>query len=1026
MKDILRILLLTMMVCCWSCSGGEDDPIPTPTPKPEEKPKIEVTTTAPVLAQEGGTASVTFSSTADWTIDVTEGRAVSWCTVSPTSGSKGTNTLTITTTDNDTYDERNAKVTIKAGATTQSLTVTQKQKDALTVTSNKVEIGSDGGNFSIEAKSNVTVTYEIEESAKDWISAGESRGLTTKTLNFTAKANDKTERRQGTITLKGGDGLTETVTVYQEGEAPGLVLTTEKEMTVDSEGGTLKIELKSNQDVMMEAPEANWLRQSSSRAMSDYTYYIEVDANETYDERNAAITFTSGDLKETVTITQKQKDALTVTSNKVELKAEGGDFTIEAQANVSVSYEIEEAAKEWISAVESRALNATALHFTAKANDKTERRQGTITLKGGDGLTETVTVYQEGEAPGLVLTTEKEMTVDSEGGTLKIELKSNQDVMMEAPEANWLRQSSSRAMSDYTYYIEVDANETYDERNAAITFTSGDLKETVTITQKQKDALTVTSNKVELKAEGGDFTIEAQANVSVSYEIEEAAKEWISAVESRALNATALHFTAKANDKTERRQGNIILKGGDGLTETVTVYQEGEAPSLVISSDDLVVKSEGETVQIEVKSNIDYTMVLPDVNWISKDESRTISTYTHYLTIDPNDTYDPRSAMVYFQSETANLKDSIRIMQLQQDALIVAKNEYEVKGEGDTLTFKVQANVELDITLSDDWITRILPESRALTEHDLSFVIAGNPDWENGREGIITIKDANSDLKQVITVKQPAYVPELVKMEYRPGWTWEEAHDNLPLLYYAHVDRDRYYSNGEVYTDHFVDYGHDARVYCSVKPMYTGTEEMYPSTKTEVYTRQEIVNEELITYKDSLTYTCASITENDSIRIIYYNVEVNNSVDLSTLKTGTSTLGTGATAGDWENYVVSKLYTETAYNQSNNWNFAWMSFDPSTTANGWYFKNVSTNHYCKFYFNNKPSCYFETAVCVEQYDQFLVIDGHMVDFTDYYPDRTDNVTVEDIAGGKKVTHECTVKYLGRNFYSAVITNIYQR
>ena len=228
MKDILRILLLTMMVCCWSCSGGEDDPIPTPTPKPEEKPKIEVTTTAPVLAQEGGTASVTFSSTADWTIDVTEGRAVSWCTVSPTSGSKGTNTLTITTTDNDTYDERNAKVTIKAGATTQSLTVTQKQKDALTVTSNKVEIGSDGGNFSIEAKSNVTVTYEIEESAKDWISAGESRGLTTKTLNFTAKANDKTERRQGTITLKGGDGLTETVTVYQEGEAPGLVLTTEK------------------------------------------------------------------------------------------------------------------------------------------------------------------------------------------------------------------------------------------------------------------------------------------------------------------------------------------------------------------------------------------------------------------------------------------------------------------------------------------------------------------------------------------------------------------------------------------------------------------------------------------------------------------------------------------------------------------------------------------------------------------------------------------------------------------------------
>ena len=38
MKNILHILLLTMIICCWSCgSGGEDVPTPTPTPKPEEE-----------------------------------------------------------------------------------------------------------------------------------------------------------------------------------------------------------------------------------------------------------------------------------------------------------------------------------------------------------------------------------------------------------------------------------------------------------------------------------------------------------------------------------------------------------------------------------------------------------------------------------------------------------------------------------------------------------------------------------------------------------------------------------------------------------------------------------------------------------------------------------------------------------------------------------------------------------------------------------------------------------------------------
>ena len=42
MKHILHFLLLTMIICCWSCSGGGDEDIPTPAPKPETN-KIEIT-----------------------------------------------------------------------------------------------------------------------------------------------------------------------------------------------------------------------------------------------------------------------------------------------------------------------------------------------------------------------------------------------------------------------------------------------------------------------------------------------------------------------------------------------------------------------------------------------------------------------------------------------------------------------------------------------------------------------------------------------------------------------------------------------------------------------------------------------------------------------------------------------------------------------------------------------------------------------------------------------------------------------
>jgi len=392
MKDFLRIMLLAIIVCCWNCSGGDED-TPTPTPKPEET-KIEVTTVAPVVEQTGGTSSVTFTSTNNWTIDVTEGRAVSWCTVSPTNGGKGTNTLTITTTDNDTYDERNAKVTIKSGASSKSFTITQKQKDALTVTSNKVEIGAEGGNFTIEAKANVNIAYEIEESAKDWISVGESRGLTTKTLNFTAKVNENTERREGKVILKGGDGLTETVTVYQEGEKPTLVISSD-DVIVNSEGDTVKIELKSNVDYTITLPEVNWITIDESRAISTYTHYLLVAPNETYDQRNAHVFFhneTEG-LKDSINITQMQKDAIIVAKNEYVVEAEAGKLGFPVNTNVDFEVSV---SVNWIQQIaESRGLVEKPLSFMIAENDSTESREGEIIIAYQD-LQQIVRIKQKG------------------------------------------------------------------------------------------------------------------------------------------------------------------------------------------------------------------------------------------------------------------------------------------------------------------------------------------------------------------------------------------------------------------------------------------------------------------------------------------------------------------------------------------------------------------------------------------------------------------------------------------------------
>ncbi len=391
MKDLLHILLLAMIVCCWSCSGGEEEPIPTPTPKPESN-KIEITTSAPVLEQKGGTATVSFTTNAAWTASVST--TTSWVSVSPSSGAAGTHTLTVTTAENDTYDERNATLTIKAGNASQNLTITQKQKDALTVTSNKVEIGSEGGTFSIEAKANVSVSYEIEEAAKEWISASESRGLTTKTLNFTAKANEKEKPRQGNIILKGSEGLTETITVYQEGEKPTLVITSE-DIVVGSNGETIKIELKSNVDYEMILPEADWISKEESRAISAYTHYLTIATNETYDQRSAIIYFQNAaeSLKDSICITQLQKDAILIAKNEYTIASEGGN--LEFSVNTNVDFEVS-VSVDWIKQnTESRSLVEKLLSFVIAENEDTEPREGEIVITYQD-LKQTIKITQKG------------------------------------------------------------------------------------------------------------------------------------------------------------------------------------------------------------------------------------------------------------------------------------------------------------------------------------------------------------------------------------------------------------------------------------------------------------------------------------------------------------------------------------------------------------------------------------------------------------------------------------------------------
>jgi hypothetical protein len=124
------------------------------------------------------------------------------------------------------------------------------------------------------------------------------------------------------------------------------------------------------------------------------------------------------------------------------------------------------------------------------------------------------------------------------------------------------------------------------------------------VSQKQKNALTLTSSKFELTPKGGEVVIEVKANINFSYTIDEAAKSWITHSETRALKTSSLVFHIAENENVAKRIGQIYIKG-DNFNETVSIYQEGVAPSIVLSKNEYVVSSDGETIAVDVVSNVD-------------------------------------------------------------------------------------------------------------------------------------------------------------------------------------------------------------------------------------------------------------------------------------------------------------------------------------------------------------------------------------------------------------------------------------
>ncbi|MBQ0043897.1 MAG: hypothetical protein KBT05_02635 [Bacteroidales bacterium] len=159
--------------------------------------------------------NITVKSNVDWTAT----SDAAWLTVTKTDG-----TLSLSASANDSFDSRNATVTVKAKELTETVKVTQLgMAPAIAVSPETVEVDAGCGSYKVQVTSNAEWEYTFDEEACDWIAITLDKELEGYNANLWIDVNENfyLEARSVVITVtekKGGNS--KTITVSQAASAP--------------------------------------------------------------------------------------------------------------------------------------------------------------------------------------------------------------------------------------------------------------------------------------------------------------------------------------------------------------------------------------------------------------------------------------------------------------------------------------------------------------------------------------------------------------------------------------------------------------------------------------------------------------------------------------------------------------------------------------------------------------------------------------------------------------------------------------
>ena len=151
--------------------------------------------------------------------------------------------------------------------------------------------------------------------------------------------------------------------------------------------------------------------------------------------------------------------------------------------------------------------NGANVTFTVQKNAASQSRSTSFTFTLGHEKA-ALYVTQEASPNSNISLNPESATVSSNSNTQNVIVTCNGTWTLSGETVSWCRPSQTTGQNNDVVTFNIDENNLHDDRNATYTFTCATESAKFVLTQKGKDALTVTKSKFEVSAQGEQIAIE--------------------------------------------------------------------------------------------------------------------------------------------------------------------------------------------------------------------------------------------------------------------------------------------------------------------------------------------------------------------------------------------------------------------------------------------------------------------------------------------------------------------------------------